>query len=192
MNTDQDLKRAFHMPKARNITFRTSTITNAFVAAITPFVPPKPSEIGEVLNILGIDPDRLTCAYCGDPESEWEHLHALVRKRRPSDYPSSIRNLVPSCGKCNQSKSGEKWSDWIISNAKLSPKSRKKPNLEDRIVRLKKYEQWANCRPMNLEGAIGKELYDEYFRKLDSIIEQMREAEIMAKSIKAKVPKDGS
>ncbi len=187
--TDEELRRAFRMPRARTITFRTSTITNAFVSALLPFTQPKPSEMGEVLNILEMNPNDLRCAYCGDKATEWEHLHPIVKERFPTGYPSSIRNLVPSCGKCNQSKGGKEWRDWIISNAPRSPKSRKTTDLDKRISRLERYEKWANCRRMALVKTVGKDAYKEYFGKLDYIISQMKEAQKMADILKSKISK---
>ena len=185
--TDEELKRVFHMPKARTITFRTSTVTNAFASAILPFFQPKTSEIGEVLKILEMNPNDLRCAYCGDKATEWEHLHPIVRRRFPTGYPSSIKNLVPSCGKCNQSKGGKEWHDWITSNAPLSPKSRKVADLDKRILRLERYAKWANCGQMPLDKIVGEDAYKEYFGKLDYIIGQMKEAQKMAGILKAKI-----
>jgi hypothetical protein len=185
--TDEELKQAFQMPKARTITFRTSTLTNAFVSAILPFSQPKTSEIGEVLTILEMSPNDLRCAYCGDKATEWEHLHPIVKGRRPTGYPSSIKNLVPSCGKCNQSKRGEDWRNWITSDAPRSPKSRKIADLDKRILRLERYEKWANCRRMPLDKIVGEDAYREYFAKLDYIINQMKEAQEMAGILKAKI-----
>jgi hypothetical protein len=190
MNTtwsDEELKQAFRMPKARTITFRTSTLTNAFVSAILPFPQPETSEIGEVLRILEMTPNDLRCAYCGNTATEWEHLHPIVKGRRPTGYPSSIKNLVPSCGKCNQSKRGEEWRHWITSDAARSPKSRKIADLDKRILRLEKYEKWANCRRMPLEKIVGEDAYREYFAKLDQIVSQMKEAQKMANILKSKI-----
>lgn len=185
--TDKQLKLAFRMPKARSITFRTSTLTNAFVSAILPFPQPEASEISEVLRILEMTPNDLRCAYCGNTATEWEHLHPIVKGRRPTGYSSSIKNLVPSCGKCNQSKRAEEWRHWITSDVSGSPKSRKIADLDKRILRLEKYEKWANCRRIPIEKIVGEEAYREYFAKLDYITDQMKEAQKMAGILKAKI-----
>jgi len=182
---DEELRRAFRMPRARTITFRTSTITNAFVSAILPFPQPKPSEIGEVLNIFEMNPEDLRCVYCGEVATEWEHLYPIVRRRRPTGYPSSIRNLVPSCRSCNQKKRGEEWRKWISSGA-FSARF-KQEDLKKRISHLEKYEAWAKCRPMPLEEIIGQETYKEYFGKLENIVNQMKEAQRIAEILKSKI-----
>ncbi len=185
--TDEELRRAFRMPKAVTITFRTSTLTNAFAAAILPNLQPKTSEIAEVLAILEIDPGNLTCAYCGDKATEWEHVHPIVKGKVPIGDPSSIRNLVPSCGKCNQSKGGKEWRNWIKSNAPLSPKSRNVRDLDKRIAHIAKYEKWANCSQIPIIDIVGKYLYRKYFGKLDQIVSEMWEAQRMADILRAKI-----
>src|SRR5437660_7675274 len=91
---------AFRMPSVQTMVSRKSSITNAFVNAIIPVVPPSVEEIEEALRILGMQPDDVRCAYCGDKSSEWDHLRPLVKGRRPTGFISEIGNLVPSCGKC--------------------------------------------------------------------------------------------
>ena len=97
------LRSAFHMPSVQTMVSRKSSITNAFVNAIIPVVPPSMEEIEEALRILAMTPDDVRFAYCGDRSSEWDHLRPLVKARRPTGFISEIGNLVPSCGKCNQS-----------------------------------------------------------------------------------------
>lgn len=184
---NENVGRAFSMPKALTITFRTSSLTNAFVAAILPNIEPKTNEVAQVLDILGIDPDNLTCAYCGDKATEWEHLHPIVKGKFPTGYPSSIRNLVPSCGKCNQSKGGKEWRHWIVSVAPLSPKSRGVKDLDKRIARIEAYEKWANCCPIPIREIIGESAYIEYFGKLEHIVEEMQQAQKMADILKARI-----
>ncbi len=92
------------MPVPVKIMARTSSITNSFVNGIIPVIQPNDEEIVEALSILGMTPDTVCCAYCGDASTEWDHLRAIVKDRRPTGYISEIHNLVPACGKCNQSK----------------------------------------------------------------------------------------
>ena len=68
----------FNMPKQASIAGRSSTITNAFIGAITPKVQPSESEVKEALSILKMTLETIQCAYCGEPKSEWDHLRPLV------------------------------------------------------------------------------------------------------------------
>src|SRR5438128_9847091 len=95
--------------KTLKITSRTSSVANGFVQAIIPCIEPTDAQKNEALAILQIDPNRLECAYCGAPATDWDHLRPLVKGKRSTGYCNEIRNLVPACGPCNQSKSGQDW-----------------------------------------------------------------------------------
>src|SRR5687767_102420 len=98
------LRACFRMPSVQTMMSRKSSITNAFVNSLIPVIEPSAAEIAEALTILGMTVEDVRCAYCGDVASEWDHLRPLVVGRRPTGFISEIGNLVPSCGKCNQSK----------------------------------------------------------------------------------------
>jgi 5-methylcytosine-specific restriction endonuclease McrA len=76
------------------------------VNSIIPVIDPSDAEIEEALNILKMEANNVRCSYCGDKATEWDHLRPIVKNKRPTGYISEIANLVPACGKCNQSKSG--------------------------------------------------------------------------------------
>lgn len=127
---------AFRMPSVQTMTSRKTSITNAFVCAIIPSIRPSVQEIADALRILGMELPNVRCAYCGDRATEWDHLRPLVVKRRPTGFVSEIANLVPSCGKCNQSKGNSDWRDWMFGKAKLSPTGRGLSNIAERVSRL--------------------------------------------------------
>lgn len=118
------LAKAFRMPVPVKITGRTSSITNSFVNGVIPAIMPSDGEIALALGVLGMDASDVRCAYCGDPATEWDHLNAIVRDKRPTGYISEIHNLVPACGKCNQSKGNKPWREWMFGPSPLSPASR--------------------------------------------------------------------
>src|SRR5215471_14811557 len=76
----------------------------------------------KALTVLQLDPDDLRCAYSGDKATEWDHLRPLISGQEPTGYISEIQNLVPVCGKCNQSKGNSHWRSWMEGNAKLCPR----------------------------------------------------------------------
>ena len=100
---------AFQMPSVASMVSRKSSITNAFVNTLIPQIPPTVEEIEQALTVLAMDPADVRCAYCGDAKTEWDHLRPLVVKQRPTGYITEIANLVPACGKCNQSKRNAEW-----------------------------------------------------------------------------------
>jgi len=111
------------LPSPGNIAGRSSSITNAFFNAIIPVHAPTDEEALEALAILGMDKGNIRCAYCGDKSTEWDHLRPLITNQKPTGFITEIANLVPACGKCNQSKGKQYWLTWILSNARLSPKT---------------------------------------------------------------------
>jgi 5-methylcytosine-specific restriction endonuclease McrA len=181
--SDQELIDCFRTPSIKEITDRTTTIRHAFVAAIVPINSPTPDEIRQVLEILKLTPENLRCSYCGDQATEWGHFHPLVRKGKPSGYPSSIRNLVPACGKCNQSKGSKDWKTWMQGSSRRSPRTRGIKDIEQRISRLEQYENWAKCAPQDMEKLVDPELWHDYFSAQDEILETMRRAQTLAEEI---------
>jgi len=175
------------MPFVQTMLSRKSSITNAFVNSIIPVIQPSSEEVASALRILEIDPGELRCAYCGDKATEWDHLRPLVLKRRPTGFISEIANLVPCCGKCNQSKGNKNWRAWMLSNAKLSPATRGILDLEERVRRLDDYERSREVEPIDF-GAIAKsDAWSEYWAMCESVVAALRRSQELAERVKAGV-----
>jgi len=181
------LRQAFRMPSVQTMVSRKSSITNAFVNSLIPVIEPTPHEIAEALKILGMNPSDVRCAYCGDKSSEWDHLRPLVVNRRPTGFISEIGNLVPSCGKCNQSKGNKDWLKWMMSKAKHAPARREIPDLAERVERLKIYAAWREPRPVKFEDILGAETYADYWKRMDQSVEFLRECHEFALTLKSKI-----
>ena len=176
--------KAFRMPRPVSIAGRTSTITNSFVNGIIPVVKPSDEEVEDALRVLGMGPDDVRCAYCGDPATEWDHLNPIVSGKRPTGFISEIHNLVPACGKCTQSKGGSDWREWITGPAPLSPASRKVPNLEEKISRIARYEERFQPVRLNFEAIVGKDPWEEYWKAHAHLVEEMRRCDETASRIR--------
>jgi hypothetical protein len=174
----------FLRPRPVKITGRTSSITNAFVNGIIPCILPTEAEVQAVLDLLGLSADDLRCAYCGDPSTEWDHLRPLISGKRPTGYITEIANLVPACSKCNQSKSGAPWREWISGPAKRSPASRKIADLEQRIARLERFEAWREPRTIDFEHVVGSELWTRHWANWQRLIDLMHHCEATATEIR--------
>lgn len=177
----------FHMPTPVNITGRTSSITNSFVIGINPSIPPTEQELKTCLDILQLDSKDLRCAYCGDKSTEWDHLRPIVSGKRPTGYISNIYNLVPACGKCNQSKGNKPWREWILSDAPRSPNNRGIKDLKEKIRRLEEFENWRQVLPVDFQSMVGKELWDRHWDNCEKIHSMMKEAQELAKLVKEKI-----
>jgi len=179
--------RLFKMPKPMKITGRSSSITNAFINSIIPVIYPTDEQVEEALTILGMTGDKYECAYCGAVASEWDHLRPLVVDKKPTGYISEIHNLVPSCGKCNQSKGNKEWRQWIVSGAPLSPKTKSVPDLKSRIEKIDAYEKWGVPTIMDFESIVGSEVWGKHWENWGKVQELMREAQSLSDRINCKV-----
>nr|VFJ54676.1 MAG: HNH endonuclease [Candidatus Kentron sp. DK] len=177
----------FRMPTPMKITGRSSSITNAFISSIIPVIQPTEAEIKKALSILGMTPETFQCSYCGATASEWDHLRPLVLDKRPTGYLSEIRNLVPACGKCNQSKGNREWREWIRSDAKLSPKTKGIADLDEKVERLADYENWGKPSKIDFESILDRELWKQHWNNHERVQNAMRESQELAEQIRKKV-----
>ena len=180
-------KELFQMPKPTKIATRSSSITNAFINGIVPCIFPSDDEIKVALDILGMDVDTICCSYCGDKQTEWDHFRPLIIDKKATGYISEISNLVPACGKCNQSKGNKNWKIWMLSDAKLSPKSRGISDLDERIEYLTAYENWRPPTRVDFEKIVGSEKWSLYMKSWAELLESMNEAQKLSSEIKDEI-----
>jgi hypothetical protein len=177
---------AFQMPSIQTMMSRKSSITNAFVNAIIPTIPPTVDEIAEALRILQLDASDLRCAYCGGKATEWDHLRPLVAKLRPTGFISEIANLVPACGKCNQSKGGSDWRKWMLGSAKLSPTGRGISDVAKRVANLDRFVKWREPTKLDFESIVGTDQWNRYWSLYDRVIGELRKCQEFADGLRAK------
>ena len=183
----REVAATFSMPSVQTMVSRKSSITNAFVNAIVPTIPPTAEEIHEALTILGMVPSDVRCAYCGDKKTEWDHLRPIVVKQRPTGFISEIGNLVPSCAKCNQSKRNVHWRDWMLSGRGRSPSARKISDLDNRVSRLEAFERWRIPTKIDFEAIIGAAEWEAYWRLWTDVNEELRKCQDVANELRKKV-----
>lgn len=169
------------------ITGRSSSITNAFINSVIPAIPPSEADILEALSILGMSPENIACVYCGDAHSEWDHLRPLVTRQRPTGYITEIQNLVPACGKCNQSKGNKYWRDWICSKASKSPGGRGIEGVEQRVQRLQAYELWRKPTHLDFDSLLDAGLLAAHWTNWEAVLEKMKEAQDHAENLRIKL-----
>jgi hypothetical protein len=175
----------FDLPSKGRVDGRTSSITAAFFQAITPVLPPSDVEVEEALGVLGMASGNCLCAYCGDPRTEWDHFRAIVKGRKPTGYITEIANLVPACGKCNQSKGNKNWKEWMLSAAARSPKQRGISGLDQRVARLEAYERWRQPVCIDYAAIVGPERWSQYQVLLDTAVAHLSEAQKVALELQA-------
>ena len=180
------------LPTAMTVTGRSSSITNAFINAIIPIVEPTEEEELEALRILGMQPDDIRCSYCGDKSTEWDHLRPIISNQEPTGYITEIANLVPACGKCNQSKGKSHWRTWMESNARLSPKTRGVSDLAARITRLEVYEKWRKPKRIDFAAVVGSEIWTRHRKNWRDVLALLKTSQELASEIRALVAKNGA
>ena len=84
-----------------------------------------------------------------------------------------IGNLVPACGKCNQSKGNKPWRDWMTSSAQRSPATRGIPDLRQRMERLDAFEAWKPQVPLDFQELVDKDLLDGYWSLTPELREEL-------------------
>ena len=177
----------FRMPTPVGVMGRSSSITNSFINGIIPARQPTQGDVAEALRILEISPDDFRCCYCGDRATEWDHLRPLIIGQEPTGFISEIQNLVPSCGKCNQSKGNSPWEVWLRGNARLCPRVRGVADLETRVARLKRFEQWREPTKLDIPALVGAELWSEYRANWQELLNAMRKSQELAVALKQKL-----
>ena len=177
------------LPAIMSVTGRSSSITNAFVNAIIPVIEPTEAEELQAINILGMNPTDIRCAYCGDKATEWDHLNPIIRNQEPTGFITELANLVPACGKCNQSKGASQWLTWIVGPARLSPKSRSIPDVEQRIARLHAYEAWHRPKRIDFAAIVGAEMWQQHRQNWRAVLDLLKESQGLATEIRQIVSK---
>jgi hypothetical protein len=106
-----------------------------------------------------------------------------VLNKKPTGYISEIHNLVPSCGKCNQSKGNKDWRKWMVSDAPLSPRSKGIVSLDERMRLLGEYEKWKEPTKMDFASIVGDETWEKHWNNWSKIIELMQESQVTSETI---------
>lgn len=171
----------FKIPNKAAITARTSSLTNSFIASLMPYIKPSPEDLTKALRLLEMDEELVSCIYCGGKHTEWDHLKPFVVKRRPTGFYTTSFNLVPACGKCNQSKGNSDWQTWMHSAR------RSLPDLGQRIKLLKAYEKAGRIKPINVEAILGKERFEAYMSLCNEIITKMGEAHKVSRELNQEI-----
>lgn len=109
------------IPGKATISNRSSTVASQFARARAPYCKPSPAELVERYQKFGIDPAKPGCAYCGSPQTEWDHLFPMVEQSGWTGYFTELDNLIPACGKCNQSRGSRPFGAWMRGRAPMAP-----------------------------------------------------------------------
>ncbi len=133
------------------------------------------------MNDLEQDPDGdLECVYCGAEAATWDHVFNRVVKGDFSGHGHRIRNLVPCCRTCNESKGQKPWREFL--------ETRNPPDKELRLRRIERFLRSTDEQIINPDG-MRQQATEELkrFREIRSqIFELMAEADRLAAIIRQK------
>lgn len=161
---------------------RKSTFSNAFASALAPHDTYSPNEVAAAMRDLGQDPDgELRCVYCGEPAATWDHVFNRVVKGDFSGYGHRIRNLVPCCRSCNESKGQKPWRDYLEA---LNPADK-----AIRVARMEVFLGTVGAQPVGTETMRHKaeEELERFLQIRGQIFDLMAEADRLAAIIRQKV-----
>ena len=96
------------------------------------------------------------CAFCGSSTvRRWDHLEPVSQGGE-----TVLGNMVPACGRCDDSKQHLPFEQWMTSDAKWSPNSQGVKEIQRRIERIKAYVEHFDYQVRPLEKRLTKEEFD--------------------------------
>lgn len=178
------------MPSKSDLKARTSSISNAFVQAITPYFRPTDNEIETMLDELEIEENQ--CAYCLNKvkQVQMDHLHPLVNSKMPTGYITHISNLVPSCGSCNGSKGNKEFQEWY--DAPKTIEYLHEAGLTDSMISHRRevileYSKKSISYGEGYKDVLSEEEIQEYIKRRDKINSMLREEQEWCDKIREKI-----
>jgi hypothetical protein len=92
------------------------------------------------------------CTYCGSSNVErWDHLVPIT-----AGGETVIGNMVPACGRCDDSKRDLRYDDWMTSDYPSAPRNRGVTDIESRRKRIKSYIEHFSYTPRTLEQRLNR------------------------------------
>ena len=94
-----------------------------------------------------------SCVYCGaSPVQRWDHLIPVSK-----NGDTVLGNMVPACGKCDDSKRDLAFEEWAVGTTSGSPQARAVPDVEGRLARIREYVSKYGYVPRPLEERLQPE-----------------------------------
>lgn len=156
-------------PAADNISSRTSTLCRSMACTLMKRDACSPQAEKEWMTFF----PKKTCAYCGNPATHLDHLYAMIDDRRPTGYGTEPNNLVPCCGKCNQSKGKMHWEDFMRNGNcnHLGTEQNPDPSMamQERIDIIKAFQAKMPAQHVNIDAALMAD-WDKLLATLDQAL----------------------
>jgi hypothetical protein len=113
---------------------------------------------------------NVLCIYCDKQfATRWDHLHPVSK-----GGDSSPGNLVPACGRCDDSKQDRTIDEWAAGTSKHRPSAARLDAIRQRLVDYQKEYTYAAIPFESKLTAAQREIYKRFRNKLEELREQMR------------------
>ncbi len=178
----------FKMPGQANLRNRSSTINNAFAIAITPYLPPSSDNLGWYYDELKISPRQ--CGYCLQASDSVDHIMPLVRKGLPTGYITDIYNLIPCCSTCNSKKGAKDFRNWYLEKnniSRLHALGLSDGQIHERYTIICRFIEKHMPEPLDYEKILGKENWEQYKKRKQRMIEQLKDDQKFCDELKQKI-----
>ena len=179
------MSKKFKLPTKSDLKSRSSTISNAFAIAITPYIYPTGDEIECFLKELHLEYGQ--CAYCLGKANAMDHVKPLVTQGLPTGYITEIRNLVPCCSACNSAKGAQDFRVWYKSNKnieRLHGEGLNDTQIEERYDIVSKYIDKIP-KPIDYKAILGDELWQEYLLRKEEMIKLLKDDQLFCDKLNA-------
>lgn len=179
------MNKKFKLPTKSDLKSRTSTISNAFAIAITPYIYPSSNEIEHFLKELHLEQGQ--CAYCLGKANSMDHVKPLVTGGLPTGYITEIRNLVPCCSACNSAKGSQDFRYWYKSKknvARLHAEGLTEAQIEERFTIVSQYIDKIP-KPLDYKTILGDELWEEYLQRKSEMIQLLKDNQFFCDKLSA-------
>jgi hypothetical protein len=117
----------------------------------------------------------LKCIYCGSEEpTRWDHLHPVSR-----GGDTVTGNLVPACGRCDDSKQDREVEEWVQGTSPHRPAHAELARIQADILR---YRGQFHYEPVEFEAKLSEEqkkTYREFQRELKVLRTHLQSAGLL-------------
>jgi hypothetical protein len=127
------------------------------------------ADLGKIRAFFTHD-GAIHCAYCDAPDPKrWDHIHPVSR-----GGDTTPGNLVPACGRCDDSKQDREIKEWASSKSKHRPQPQQLKIILDRI---EEYRATFSYSPIAFDQKLSgsqKAIYDRFRTKLEELRSQLK------------------
>lgn len=143
---------------------------------------PKPEELSieeKQIRARLLELENGKCIYCKGEcgNGVGDHFHPMVRNMEPGEYCNDDWNVVPCCVRCNSSKGGKHWKEWLTSNHTARSPISKMSNFEisELYNRLSQYDEEMQKHCQKRDVIKDKSFFKTQMEKIVQVLKDVQE-----------------